>query len=354
MPGQAQQLVDGLRAESIEALRIPVNLCWRGLIGRLDDIRIVRSFARFPVFLARLIVGAARADVLHIMAASGLYFYLFSFPALLVARLFGCRAILNYRGGAARSFFRKHRLAVRPAVALAHAVVVPSAFLVAVFREELGIEPIIVPNVCDLARFEGGARETFEPVFIVARHLEPIYNVACVIRAFVDIRRALPDATLHVLGGGSEETTLRQLAEREGAAASIVFHGYVDHSRVPELYRRASVFLNGSNVDNTPNAILEAFAAGLPVITTAAGGIPYLVEHGRTGLLVPLDDAPAMAREALRLIANQPLAATLARNGRELVSRSAWPNVFRLLRSIYSPATAQAAATAQGSRGLSS
>jgi phenylacetate-CoA ligase len=345
MPEQAEQLIAGLSAANIKAFRIRVDLGAGRMARKLDETRFVRSFLRLPVFLARLAAGVARADVLHIMGASGLYFYLFSLPAILAARLFGRRTVLNFRGGDARKFFRRGRRVVTAIVRLAHVVIVPSGFLVDVFREELGVGTVVVPNICNLDAFEGPVRTELRPVFIAARHLEPIYDVACVIRAFVEIRRCYPDAALHVLGKGSEELHLRRLAEREGVSDSVFFHGYVEHSRVPGLFRRASIFLNASHVDNTPNAILEAFAAGLPVVTTAPGGIPYLVSHGVTGLLVSVGDYAAIAREALRLLREPKLASTLAANGLEVVRRSSWPDVLRLLLSVYSsPWRAPAAA----------
>jgi len=155
-----------------------------------------------------------------------------------------------------------------------------------------------------------------------------------VTRPTPEMRRAMAEAVVgdDVYG---EDPTINRLEER---AAQI-------------FGREASIFLNSSSVDNTPNAILEAFAAGLPVVTTAPGGIPYLVEHDRNGLLVPLDDSAAIAREALRLLDDPDLAAALVRNAHDAVQRFSWPNLFRLLQAIYSPwPTPAAADTSQGIR----
>ena len=68
---------------------------------------------------------------------------------------------------------------------------------------------------------------------------------------------------------------------------NVEFRGLVPPEKMSELYDQADIFLNSSNIDNMPGSILDAFAAGMPVVTTSAGGITCIVTHERTGLLVP-------------------------------------------------------------------
>jgi phenylacetate-CoA ligase len=335
MPGQAKALVEGLRREGIPAVPIATNLLGSALAQRLDRIRFVRTFLRGPVFLTRLLRHAPNVDVLHVNTCSGLYFFLFGTTSILLGRLLGKRTVLHYHSGAAREFLSTWGWAAAPTIRLANAVIVPSAFLEQVF-ESFGWRTIVVPNICELDRYMFRQRVA-APRLIVARHLEKTYNVACTLRAFAKIRKAHGDATLVVLGGGPEESSLRALAGSLGIADAVTFTGYVDNARVPEYFDRASIFVNTSNTDNMPISILEAFAAGLPVVSTRAGGIPVLVEHDRTGLLVPLDDDDALAAQVQRLLIEPGLAERLTTAARQVAEAFAWKRIFPMLAGQYAP-----------------
>ncbi len=104
---------------------------------------------------------------------------------------------------------------------------------------------------------------------------------------------------------------------------------------MPRLLDEADVFLNASRIDNQPVSILEAFASGLPVVTTSTGDIGAMVRQGETGLLVPARDPEAMAAAALRLLDEPALATGLARRARVVASEHAWPRVREEWRAAY-------------------
>jgi phenylacetate-CoA ligase len=334
MPGQAQELACGLEREGIRVIPIRTNLSGGRLIRWLDGIRYLRTVVRVPMFVLRLVLALPRVDLLHILSCSGTTFFVFTAPAVALGRLLRRGIILHYHGGAAEQFLRRWPRFSAWVLRRADAILVPSGFLAEVFRG-LGWEVVQVPNICDTGRFGPGPPRRLAPRFIVARHLEPDYNVACGLRAFALVRKRYPEAVLTVLGGGSEEARLKQLAEELGLGGSVRFLGYVDHDQVPAIYSESSIFLNSSNCDNTPVSILEAFAAGLPVVSTKAGGIPYLVEHGTTGLLVGLDDEAGMAEQIFALLERTGLAEHLINNARDVAADYAWPRVFRKLKAVY-------------------
>ena len=169
---------------------------------------------------------------------------------------------------------------------------------------------------------------------ISARLLEPLYAVDNTIRAFALVRAAIPEATLDVYGSGSSLASLRRLA-REVGDVGVTFHGAVPHAAMPTAFAGGGILVNSSRIDNAPHVLIEAWAAGLPIVSTRAGGIPDIVEDGRTGLLVPLDDPQALADATLRLLREPELAIRLAEAGRESCVDYSWQRAADGWRSVY-------------------
>jgi glycosyltransferase involved in cell wall biosynthesis len=107
------------------------------------------------------------------------------------------------------------------------------------------------------------------------------------------------------------------------------------------IYDKADVYLNTPSVDNMPISILEAFACGLPVISTNTGGIPYIVENAKTGLLVEDNDHCGLADAALLLFQDTGLAARLTAAARIEVSKYSWQNVREGWKQSYSELVAE-------------
>jgi glycosyltransferase involved in cell wall biosynthesis len=169
------------------------------------------------------------------------------------------------------------------------------------------------------------------------RNLESHYNVECTLRAFALIRQRVPDARLIVAGDGSERHTLRELAAIL-APGKVDFVGAVAPENMPGLYDQADIFVNASDVDNQPLSIIEAFASGLPVVTTNAGGIPDMVTDGETGLMVGRGDYEALADRVIRLLRDKDVATGIAARAREECGRYSWASVsgkwLRLYREL--------------------
>jgi glycosyltransferase involved in cell wall biosynthesis len=121
-------------------------------------------------------------------------------------------------------------------------------------------------------------------------------------------------------------------------ADAVVFAGRVENSEMPTLYKTMSIALNPSLADNMPISILEALASGVPVVSTNVGGVPFVVEDGKTALLVPPGDHEAMAQACLRLLADPALAEKQIQAGQELAREFAWNRVRGKLFAVYSEA----------------
>ncbi|WP_232297918.1 glycosyltransferase family 4 protein [Nitrosospira sp. NpAV] len=343
MANQTLQLARLLRAEGATVELIQVNRPYRPhWIGGLKGIRA--AFRLVP-YLAHLWQSAANVRIFHVMANSGWSWHLFAAPAIWVARIRGIPVIVNYRGGEADAFFDKSFAWIRPSLRRTDAIIVPSGFLERVFGKR-GFPTRIVPNIIDLSRFsaETGVAaplRTSMPHIIVTRNLEPIYDNATVLRAFSIVRQAFPAATLTIAGTGPERQALQKLAAGLGMADAVTFTGRVDNEGMADLYRSADIMVNPSLADNMPISVLEALASGVPVVSTDVGGVPYLVEHGKTALLVPVKDPAAMADAILALLNEPARARQISEAGRASVQQYTWPKVRDRLLAVYEQVLAE-------------
>jgi glycosyltransferase involved in cell wall biosynthesis len=128
----------------------------------------------------------------------------------------------------------------------------------------------------------------------------------------------------------------RRLAERLGVCDHVSFAGGVPKQEVPRWLNQGDIFLNTTNVDNTPVSVLEAMACGLCVVSTDAGGVPYLVEPGQDALLVGREDPEAMACAVRRILQEPGLAQRLSENGRAKVEKLDWSVVLPQWESLLS------------------
>jgi glycosyltransferase involved in cell wall biosynthesis len=291
--------------------RFPPGARW---LRRLPYLRTAVNQAIYVPSLIRL----AGADVVHVFSASFWSFLLGPVPALLVANALNKRVVLHYHSGEAGEHLAEWGALVHPWLKLADQIVVPSEYLAGVFASH-GYRTQVIRNVVDVSRYAYRERHPLRPRLLSTRNLEPYYRVDVVLDAFARVRAHLPEATLTVAGYGSEASRLRRLA-----GEGVRFVGRVEPESMPRLCDEADIFLNASVVDNQPVSILEAFAAGLPVISTPTGDIAAMVRHDDTGLVVPPLDPAAMASAVLELVGNPGKARDMANRAHREIARHTW------------------------------
>jgi glycosyltransferase involved in cell wall biosynthesis len=115
----------------------------------------------------------------------------------------------------------------------------------------------------------------------------------------------------------------------------VKFAGVASRQEIGRFYEEADIFINASSVDNMPVSVLEAFAAGTPVVSTAPESMRYLIEHERTGLLSAPGDAAALAANVTRLLRDPELASRLAANAYEESQRYHWTAVREQWLKVY-------------------
>ncbi|MCS6948745.1 MAG: glycosyltransferase family 4 protein [Steroidobacteraceae bacterium] len=336
MSNQTQQLSQLLQQAGLRVRVVRTNAPYRpAWIGAIPGVRAIFRLVPYLVELWRI---SARVGILHIMANSGWAWHLLAAPAVWIGKMRGVAVIVNYRGGDAAGFLKRSHRWVTPTMRLADRVIVPSGYLQQVFAG-YGIASQIVPNIIDLhcfARKSSDDAPGADPVILVARHLEPLYDVATAIRAFAIVRRKYPGATLVVAGDGPERARLVALTEELGVQDRVEFTGRLTNSKMAGLYARADAVVNTSLLDNMPISILEALAVGVPVVSTDVGGIPYLVTDGETALLAPPRDTAKIAAALLRILGDHDLRSRLIESGWQLVQQFTWERVRPRLLRCYS------------------
>jgi glycosyltransferase involved in cell wall biosynthesis len=330
---QANRLLQAWRGDpEISASLLPVNPAAPWPLRPLQSVKYVRTLTTQALYYPSLLKALRHADLVHVFSAAYSSFLLAPWPAVQAARWLGKPVLMNYRSGEAPDHLARSALA-RRTLASVDLNVVPSRFLQHVF-EGFGIPARIIPNIVDLDRFQFRERRPLRPRLVSTRNFEPLYNVACTIRAFRFVQDRHPDATLTLVGGGSEEPDLRGLV-RELGVTGVRFTGRMAPHEIWRAYADADIYLQTSNIDNMPTSILEAYASGLPVVATAAGGVPAILTDGEHGLLTPLDDPRAAADAVLRLLDDAALATGLITHARARVEACAWPAVRDLWLDAY-------------------
>lgn len=349
MANQTRQLSEKLRAVglTVEIVRTnaPYAPQWIG------DVRGLRAVARLVPYLWNLLSAFRRCDVVHLMANSGWAWHLYAAPALWIATLCRRPVIVNYRGGDAEPFLRRSAKVVALSMRRASRLIVPSGFLQEVFgRHGMGAE--IVPNIVDLERFRppvpGRIRGQH---LVITRNLEPIYGIETAVRALALLRaEGFPDATLSIAGVGPSQDGLRALAGQLGIGDAVRFLGRLDRDKVVALYHDADVALNPSLVDNMPNSVLEALACGVPVVSTDVGGVPFVVQHEKTALLVPPKDPMAMKSALARVLSDSDLCERLRSDGLRHAQDFGWPRIAPMWLGLYDDVVSAGCGTQSGAR----
>lgn len=280
------------------------RVAFHSLGGSSDISASLGAFWRLARMLRRL-----RPDLVHTFfpAANSL--------GVLVARMAGVRAILSSRRDMGYHLTRKDIWGLKIANPLVSGVIANSGAVrdKVIQMEGLSAERVtVIHNGIALDQFsEGVPMAPPDPpvVGIVANLNRRVKRVDLFVRAAAQVNRSHPDVTFRVIGDGCLRPELEALAASLGIAAQVEFLGRREDIR--ELLGTMSVAVLCSDSEGFSNALMEYMLAGLPVVATNVGGNPELIEDGRTGLLVPVGDAEALARAIGRLLDDEHLAAEL-------------------------------------------
>jgi glycosyltransferase involved in cell wall biosynthesis len=332
---QAGRLLHGLRgAEGIKAQYLEVDPVLPMPLALLQRVPILRTLVTSLRYMAALLRQVPRHDTIHIFSASYWSFLIAPTPALIVGRLFGKRVLLNYHSGEADDHLTRWGWHAIPLLRLADVIVVPTGFLVDVFHKH-GLAATPIPNHIDADGLPRRSRASMVPRFFCNRNFEAHYSVRAVVAAFREVQAVYPTAELVLAGGGALRNALEEQAGELGLAR-VTFTGPVLPSSMPALYDAADVYVNASLIDNMPLSLLEAYVHGVPVVTSDAGGIPWIARDGDTAAVVPAGDVTALAAAMIAVVREPAQAQERARRARMFVqAQFAWDRVRGQWLDVY-------------------
>lgn len=190
----------------------------------------------------------------------------------------------------------------------------------------------IVPNDFQDAAPHAATAAIPAPRVLFLGRLHQQKQVDVLVRAAASLRL---DAQVVLVGDGPERGALERLARRTGVTDRVHFVGFVPHDRVPGVLRSADVLVMPSQYEELGTALLEAMQAGVPIVASDTGGIPDVVTHERSGLLVAPGDPAALAGAVNRLLADPVLATALATAAGRQVGRYDWSLLAARVLAIY-------------------
>ena len=307
----------GYYKERIRALGVP--MC-DGLLAHRFDALAFRRFAR--------LLRESRVDVVETFAHPNTV--IFSFLAR-QRRLVPAVVVSHHAMGSAY----QHRVLPRSVLPLLRRMDLHIAVAEVQKRYMVEIEGLpedrirVIYNGVDTMAYRPGTPDersaarrmlgvpTGGTVLMTVGSLKPLKGIDVLLRAVAPVLRTGDDVRLVLVGEGPDRAALETLSRELGVADRVVFAGLRDD--VDAVLRAADVFVLSSHTEALPTVILEAAASGLPVIATQVGGVPELVEPGRSAIVVPPGDEGALRGALERVLSNAPLRASLGARGRAIV-----------------------------------
>jgi glycosyltransferase involved in cell wall biosynthesis len=326
--GTERQMIELIRRLDRNRFRVHVA-CFRRVgawLPRVEQAAVevvefpVHGF-RSPATLLTLLRFAAwlRARRIAVLHTCELYANVFALPGAALARV-------PVRIGSRRELTppdktRGHLLAQRLAYRTAHRIVANSSAAAECLRDE-GVAPAkirVIPNGVDLAAFDSKQPAANRRVVTTVANLRAEKGHEVLLRAAALVGERIPDARFRLVGDGPMRPALEGLARVLEVDRTVEFLGYRDD--VPTLLAESDVFAFPSHTEASPNGVIEAMAAGLPVVASATGGITELIDSGRNGVLVPPGNADALAAAIVGLLNDAGRAERLGAEARETIRR---------------------------------
>lgn len=213
--------------------------------------------------------------------------------------------------------------------------VTPSMFLSNLLKKA-GYKHYIIPNFLNIELYPFKKREQIRPRLLWVRSFHTAYNPLLAVDVLIALLEEFPYVELCMVGAdkdGSMEK-VRQYAMKKNVLNHVRLMGYLPKKEWIELSKNYDIFINTTDFDNMPVSVLEAMALGLPVVSTDAGGVPYLIKHRVNGLLVKKNDINGFAECIRLLITDSLLSSAVTAAARQGVEKLDWVEISKLWNEL--------------------
>ena len=329
------ECINGERIRGLEEERRGEKICADIFSTKGNPLKRIGLFFKL-LFVAR------RYDVLHIHGCSD-WGMLPVVYGVIAGKIWRKRIIMTYHGGGAGDYFERHGVFASRWLCKADKVIVLSGYLKKVF-DKYEIPCLVIPNIVTLREDIYQPKQGIAPKFISIRHLTSLYRIDLVIRVFAQVLEKYPDATLDILGQGDKREELEALVkelENEGVrelGRKVRFVGQVPNEQIYDYLKANDIMLSAPKIDNMPVSLLEAMNAGVLVISGNVGGVPYMIEHGRTGLLFECNqdsEVRELEEQMLWALEHQEESLRMIEAAHREVKKYSWTEVKKQLLPLY-------------------
>jgi len=206
-----------------------------------------------------------------------------------------------------------------------HVNVAPSNYLKIEF-ELYGFSTMFIPNILEIEKYKFKNRNSFQPKLLWVRAFDEIYNPTLAIKVLKLLKQRYPDSVLTMVGPNKDDSIeeVIKLIDVLNLKDSVKITGVLKKEDWHKLSEDSDIFINTTNIDNTPVSVMESMALGLPVVSTNVGGLPYLIENNIDGLLVNKNDAELMCNAVIYLLTHKDVALRIANKARIRAESFSW------------------------------
>jgi len=179
----------------------------------------------------------------------------------------------------------------------------PSGYLRYEFKKR-GYQTTLISNIIPIEEYDFKKRAKLQPKLLFVRAFAEIYNPKMAVQVLFEIQKQYPKANLCMIGPDRDGCLkdVKVLVNDMGLEESVEFTGVLTKKEWHKKSEGYDIFINTTNIDNTPISVIEAMALGLPIVSTDIGGLPYLISNNTDGILVPKENPNQMASAILSLI----------------------------------------------------